>query len=108
MRMDERDVLRIVRRLRRRDLQSWVQAEWIRPVEGPDGLEFDDADIARLRLICDLRKEIVVPNDVVPLVLSLLDQVHGLRSELRQIASAVEKQPEATRDSILRTLCSDR
>lgn len=104
MSLNERDVLKIVRRLRRRDLQAWIQAGWVRPAKNTGGPDFDDADVARLRLICDLRMEMAVPNDVVPLVLSLLDQVHGLRRELRHVATAIEKQPKATRESILRTM----
>lgn len=107
MRLSEREVLKTVRRLRRRDLQAWVRAGWVRPARAEDGGVFDETDIARLRLICDLRSEMAVPQDVVPLVLSLLDQVHGLRRELRQVIDAIEGEPQETRSSIRRRLGLD-
>ncbi len=45
-----------------------------------------------------------VPDDTMPLVLSLLDQVYTLRGQMRAIARAVEGQPEAVRDAILAVL----
>lgn len=104
MTLAEREVLRVVRRLHRRDIQAWTQAGWVRPKRTDQGPFFDDIDVARLRLICDLRKEMALPNDAVPMVLSLLDQIHGLRRELRSLAEAIERQPEDTRLSILKAL----
>lgn len=106
MRLTEREVLRVVRRLQRRDLRAWLQAGWVRPTETDHEPVFDDVDVARLRLICDLRKEMAVPTDAVPMVLSLLDQLHGLRRELRSLALAIERQPQETRRAILRDLGS--
>lgn len=106
MRLNEREVLRVVRRLQRRDLRAWMQAGWVRPAQTDHEPIFDDVDVARLRLICDLRKEMALPNDAVPIVLSLLDQVHGLRRELRTLARAIERQPQARRRAILQELGS--
>jgi chaperone modulatory protein CbpM len=36
----------------------------------------------------------VVPEDTMPLVLSLLDQVYTLRAQMRAVARAVEGHPE--------------
>lgn len=106
MRLTEREVLRVVRRLQRRDLRAWMKAGWVRPAQTNHEPIFDDVDVARLRLICDLRKEMAVSNDAVPMVLSLLDQVHGLRRELRTLAAAIERQPQAMRRAILQELGS--
>jgi chaperone modulatory protein CbpM len=40
----------------------------------------------------------------MPLVLSLLDQLYGLRAQMRAVARAVERQPESVRDAILAAL----
>jgi len=101
MKLDERAVVATVRRIQLRELRSWVRDGWIRPEQGQDGPLFDQMDIARIRLICDLRKEMALPTDSVPIVLSLLDQMHGLRQELRFLAEAVEQQPEVTRRAVL-------
>jgi len=99
----EREVVAEVRRLRLAELRAWVSEGWIRPAQAEDGPLFDDLDVARIRLICDLREEMSLPADVVPTVLSLLDQVHGLRRELRLLADAVARQPEDARAELLRT-----
>lgn len=39
----------------------------------------------------------------MPIVLSLMDQVYGLRQELRRLAQAVEAQPDAVKQAILRS-----
>ena len=57
-------------------------------------------DVARIRLVCELRGDLDVPEEAVPLVLSLLDQVHGLRREMRSLAKAVDAQPENVRAAI--------
>jgi chaperone modulatory protein CbpM len=102
MKRKEREVVAEVRRLRLTELRTWVSEGWVRPALAEDGPLFDDLDVARIRLICDLREEMSLPADVVPTVLSLLDQVHGLRRELRLLAEAVARQPEATRTELLK------
>jgi chaperone modulatory protein CbpM len=41
-----------------------------------------------------------VNDEVMPLILSLVDQVYGLRRELRRLALAVKEQPEDVRRAI--------
>lgn len=100
MMLKERDVVARVRRVRLQELRLWVQEGWIRPATSPSGPVFDDLDVARIRLVCDLTKDMSLAADTVPVVLSLLDQVHGLRRELRLLAAAVDEQPEETRRAI--------
>ncbi|HEY4040301.1 MAG TPA: hypothetical protein VGM32_00485 [Rhodopila sp.] len=90
--------------LRDTELLSWVERGWVRP-EGtePDWI-FADIDIARVRLIRDFRTAMDVPEETMPLVLSLLDQVYTLRGQMRAIARAVESQPEPVRAAILAAL----
>jgi chaperone modulatory protein CbpM len=90
--------------LRETELQAWVARGWVRP-EGtdPDWI-FADIDIARVRLIHDFRHTMDVQEETIPLVLSLLDQVYTLRSQMRAVARAVETQPEPVRTAILAAL----
>lgn len=87
--------------LREAELVSWVERGWVRP-EGvePDWI-FREIDVARVRLIRDFRGAMAVPEDTVPLVLSLLDQVYALRGQMQAVARAIEAQPDAVRASIL-------
>jgi chaperone modulatory protein CbpM len=99
--LDERQVVASVRRVTLRELRLWVSMGWVRPSTGETGHVFDDLDVARIRLVCDLRKEMSLPADAVPVILSLLDQIHGLRRELRGLADAVDAQPDDTRHAIV-------
>lgn len=87
--------------LREAELQGWVDRGWVRPDGDQPDLVFQEIDIARVRLIHDFRHTMAVPEETMPLVLSLLDQVYALRSQMRAIARAVEDQPEVVRAAIL-------
>ncbi|WP_397543957.1 chaperone modulator CbpM [Roseovarius salis] len=101
MRLTEVEVVETVRRVRLEELRDWVAEGWVRPAQGAHGPVFDELDVARVRLVCDLREEVSLPADAMPVVLSLLDQVHGLRRQLRGLAGAVDRQPDAVRRAVL-------
>ena len=66
-------------------LNAWIEAEWLAPVTGQKILLFSEADLARARLIQDLRLDFGVNDEGIAIVLHLLDQLHGLRCLLRDI-----------------------
>jgi chaperone modulatory protein CbpM len=49
----------------------------------------DDLDEARIRMICDLRQDMVVEEDTMPLVLPLLDHVYAPRHQINALISAI-------------------
>ena len=75
------------------ELVHWVEQGWVIPdAEGAaaeataaeaTAYVFREIDVARVRLIHDLRRDMDVGEDAVPLVLSLLDQIYELRSQLK-------------------------
>ena len=65
------------------------------------GLEFREIDVARVRLIHDLRRDMEIGEDAIPLVLSLLDQVYELRSRMNAVLRALEAQSEDVRVAVL-------
>jgi len=101
MSFDEYTVVARVERLNLRDLRFWVRQGWLRPAQGEAGPVFDELDIARIRLLCDLRKEMSLPNDAVPVVLTLLDNLHQTRRELRALTRAIEEQPREVRHAVV-------
>jgi chaperone modulatory protein CbpM len=101
--LGEAEVLALVAGLSRRRLRQWVQAGWVLPARGERGASFSDIDVARARLILHLQRDLKIGADAVPVVLSLMDQVYGLRQELRRLARAVEVQPETVKQAILRS-----
>jgi chaperone modulatory protein CbpM len=101
MRLTEVEVVETVRRVRLAELRAWVAEGWIHPAQGHGGPVFDELDVARVRLVRDLREEVSLPAESLPVVLSLLDQLHGLRRQLRGLAGAVDRQPEEVRRAVL-------
>ena len=89
------------------ELITWVERGWVIPDTADAGLEFHEIDVARVRLIHDLRHDMDIGEDAIPLVLSLLDQVYELRSRLKAMLRAVEAQPSDVQLAILEALQPD-
>jgi len=100
----ERDLIRLIDGLRRAELRRWVAEGWVRPERREGDYVFREIDVARVRLIVEFRREMRIPEENLPMVLSLLDQVYSLRRELRDLAGAVGAQPEDVRQAIVRQL----
>jgi chaperone modulatory protein CbpM len=83
------------------ELVAWVERGWVMPDASEGGLWFGEIDVARVRLIRDLRQGMDVTEDAMPLVLSLLDQVYELRSRLKSVLRAVETQPAEVQLAVL-------
>ncbi len=101
MSFDERTVVARIERLTLRELRLWGREGWVRPAQSERGPVFDDLDVARLRLLCDLRKEMALPTDVMPTVLTLIDHLHRTRRELRRVTEAIDEQPTEVRRAVI-------
>jgi chaperone modulatory protein CbpM len=66
-------------------LNAWIEAEWLVPITITKTLDFSDADLARVRLIQDLKANFGVNDEGISIILHLLDQLHGLRCLVRDI-----------------------
>ncbi len=104
MTLTEQMVLTEIRRLTRRELRMWMREGWVRPAMGESGPLFDEIDVARLRLLCDLRKEMALPSDALPVVLTLIDRLHETRRDLRLLVEALADQPEDVRRTVISRL----
>jgi chaperone modulatory protein CbpM len=93
----EKQVAAKIRRVSISRLRIWVGRGWVRPVRAKPTAAFSEADIARVKLISDLQDELGFDEDVVPVLLHLIDQIHGLRSELQTLHDAIEVLPEEAR-----------
>ena len=76
------------------ELQHWIDARWVLPEIEPEGYAFHEVDIARVRLIIELRHELLIDEDAMPVLLNLLDQVYALRHRLKCLMQAIESLPE--------------
>jgi chaperone modulatory protein CbpM len=88
------------------EVRNWVEAGWVQPAGAAEAYQFADADVARVRLIVELKYELRIEDDTLPLVLSLLDQIYGLRRQLTSLAGAVRQQPEEVRRAIAGAIAS--
>jgi chaperone modulatory protein CbpM len=81
-------------------LEAWIEAGWLLPRESGEAGPFSEIDLARAQLIRDLG-ELGVNDEGIPIVLDLIDQLHGLRRTLRDLLSTIGTQPEAARRRIV-------
>jgi chaperone modulatory protein CbpM len=93
------EILRL-HHIERVELTGWIEQRWVRPRETAEGYRFDEVDEARIALICELRRDLMVEDDVLGLVLSLLDQLYATRRMLRTVEEALETLPEPVRAQI--------
>jgi len=83
-------------------IQDWVARGWVHAAgASPEEWVFAEIDVARIRLIRELRIELEVDENALPLVLSLLDQVYDLRRALKAVGRALEGQPANIRAVVL-------
>jgi chaperone modulatory protein CbpM len=99
------EVVVFIGRVDRVELTHWVELGWVQPQAQP-GAEpvFTDLDVARVCLLCDLRHDLAVEEETMPLVLSLLDQLYTMRRQMKALTSALQQQPDDVREAVLRML----
>jgi chaperone modulatory protein CbpM len=81
----------------RGEVTAWIEQRWVRPLEEDGRYLFDEADRARIKLIAELRGDLEVGEEAMPLVLRLLDQVYALRRALGELQGAISELPDDVR-----------
>ena len=90
------------------EVELWVERAWVRPEGEPGHYLFHPIDEARARLILELRDELHINDEALPLVLSLLDQVYAARRHMRRVRATIEGHPDpALRRELSRLLGED-
>lgn len=77
--------------LQRPDLDRWITNAWVRPDGEPGHYLFREIDVARIRLIMELREHLEIEEPALPTVLLLLDQLYDMRRRLRGLNTALEE-----------------
>ena len=96
----EDEVVAIVATLTRKQLVSFVRAEIVLPLQSEAGPRFRQMDIARIELCCELCDQFQLQDEALGMVLSLVDQLHGVRAELRTVLEAIEAEKSDVRTRI--------
>ena len=107
MRVEPTDFL-VHTRLSAEVVDTWIAAGWLVPDRAGGVRDFSEVDIARARLIRDLQQDLGVNDEAIPVILDLLDQMHGLRQALRALSAALAGQPEAARRAIIADIRATR
>ncbi|MGE0665589.1 MAG: chaperone modulator CbpM [Sphingomonadales bacterium] len=102
MSLTEQEVVAAVGGISATRLRVLVRNGWVRPERTAGAPAFSEIDVARVRLVCHLTEQLEVPEDDLTVILSLVDQVYGLRRALRNLSRAVESQPDDIRAEIAR------
>jgi chaperone modulatory protein CbpM len=95
----EQDVVARVESLTVTRLRVWVRQGLIKPAD-ETAQDYSEADIARAALIRTLEDELGFGEEDVPVLLNLIDQIHGLRSELRGLLEALDELPPEMRSTV--------
>jgi len=77
--------------LSRRDIEHWISNDWVRPDGRPGHYAFRQIDVARVSLIHQLRGDLQVNDEALPIVLSLLDQLYDQRRRMRDLSEALSR-----------------
>ncbi len=89
------------------EITTWIERGWVMPEQDGSTLVFQEIDIARVRLIRDLRSRMALEEAAIPVVLSLMDQVYELRGRLRSVLRALEAEPEPVRQKLITALAGE-
>jgi chaperone modulatory protein CbpM len=98
------EVLVRYRGLERRELTRWVENRWVLPERYAETWVFHEVDVARVELILGIRRDFAIDDEAMGLVLGLLDQVYGMRRQMRRLCDAVAGQSQDVQDAIRRAL----
>ncbi|HWX50510.1 MAG TPA: hypothetical protein VNZ61_20880 [Roseomonas sp.] len=91
--------------LDRSAVERWIENAWIQAEGTPGRYLFREIDVARVRLIHELRTELAVGDEVLPMVLSLLDQLYETRRRYSLLCVALNQAlPEETKLKVLSAL----
>lgn len=86
--------------LERRVLLTWIDEGLVTPHRDDSGFIFDRIDQSRVALACDLHYGMGLDHASLPIILSLIDQLHDARHCLRALTQAVGEQPEHIKSDI--------
>jgi chaperone modulatory protein CbpM len=97
-------VCRMIGDLETTELERWIGEAWVLPHGAGGAYVFEEVDVARVRLIVELRRDLAINDEAMPVVLNLLDQLYALRRRVRAVAVAMQGLPPELRAQLLAQL----
>lgn len=79
-------------------LVSLIEARVITPAAdaGSTSERYAETDLSRLALCCELLDTFDLEADALGMVMDLIDEMHGLRGDLRALTAALHEEPDET------------
>lgn len=102
--LTEEETLAAVVRLDRARLSRFVRIEVVRPADAGGRVAYRRVDVARLELLCDLCDDFDLDDDALEIIMGLVDQLHGTRSDLVALMRALGEEEEEVRTRVTRRL----
>lgn len=96
----ETDIIARVDDLTPPRLKAFIRARIVTPVSTANGPAYGETDLARLQLLCDLTDIHELPEEALPMVMSLIDQLNTARGDMRALMQAVAAEPDEVRGRI--------
>ncbi|WP_119166509.1 chaperone modulator CbpM [Algihabitans albus] len=81
-------------------LVYFAEQQWVRARQEEGAWYFDEQDAARAQLICEMREDMAINDEAMPLVLRLLDQVYALRGVIGEMQQVLGQLPAEERAEI--------
>ena len=86
--------------LKATEVERWIEEAWVLPDSAGGAFVFHEVDVARVRLIVELRRDMAIDDEAMPVVLNLLDQLYALRRRLKLATAALDALPPDLRAAI--------
>ena len=77
--------------LQMQTLEFWLEQRWLIPDQTSVGIWFTDIDVARARLIQELKNDLGANDEGIDVILHLMDQLHGLRRALARLRENMQE-----------------
>ncbi|WP_236641329.1 hypothetical protein [Paracoccus aeridis] len=106
--MTRAEILEALPDLTDEELDALIRTGAVLPVASAAGPLFRGIDVARLRLILELEDFYALDGERLALVMSLIDQLNGLRGDMRAMLQAVAAEEPETRARLRRVIRETR
>ena len=90
--------------LEREVLTTWIEEGVVEPDRDEEGYLFDAVDESRVALACDLHYRMGLEHASLPIIISLIDQLHDARHHLRNLTRALGDLPNSVRQEITKQI----
>ncbi len=89
MRMNRKEFLKSSG-LQIQTLELWLEQQWLIPRQTSQGVRFTDIDVARARLIHELKNDFGANDEGIDVILHLMDQLHEMRRAFEQLRKDIK------------------